>query len=77
MHPVGLEGLVLLVSSTPSASYTLSASSSMGSLSPEGRDLMETSHLGLSVSWCLTLLSDLKSLYLFLSIEGESFSDDS
>lgn len=36
---------MLLVSSVPSGPYTLSDSSSQGSLSSEGKDLMETPHL--------------------------------
>jgi hypothetical protein len=50
---VELEGLVSLV--TPSGSYTLSAYSASGSLNTVERDLMETSHLGLSVPRALTL----------------------
>ena len=39
-----------------------------GSLTPDGRDLMDMSHLGVSVPGCLTLctLSSCGSLYLFL-----------
>jgi len=50
---VDLEGLVSLVS--PSGSYTLSAYSASGSLNSVGRDLMDTSHLGLSFPRALTL----------------------
>lgn len=52
---VHFEGLDLLVSSIPSGLYLLSADFSVGFLSPEGRDLMETFHLGLSVPRSLTI----------------------
>lgn len=39
----------------PSGSYIPSTSSSVESLSPEGRDLMEAFHLRLNVPRCLTL----------------------
>ena len=73
---VELEGLVSLV--TPSGSYTLSAYSASGSLNTVERDLMETSHLGLSVLRYLTLciMSGCGSLYLFPSAAGGSFSED-
>lgn len=48
-----LKGLFSLVSSVPSASYTLRLPRE--SLSPKGRGLVETSHIGLSVSRSLTL----------------------
>lgn len=41
-----LERLVFLASSIPSGFYTLLPPLLQGSLSPEGRDLMEKSHLG-------------------------------
>lgn len=44
-----------LLSSNASGSYSLSAPSSMGSLSSEGRDFMESSLLGLSALRSLTL----------------------
>jgi hypothetical protein len=48
-----LEGLVFLVSSMPSGSYTLPPLQ-RGSLNSEGRFLMDTSHLELSVPRSLT-----------------------
>lgn len=45
---LGLEGLVSLMSSIPLRLLVFLPS--MGSLSPEGRDFMEVSHLGLSVN---------------------------
>jgi hypothetical protein len=47
-------------------------------LNPEGSDLMETSHLGLTVPRSLTLwsLPSCGSLYLFPSAAGGGFSDD-
>jgi len=56
IEPLHLEGLVFLVFSVPFGSYILSVSSSANpSLSPEERDLMEASLLGLSVPRSLTL----------------------
>lgn len=49
-----LEGLTSLVSSIPSASDELSAPSSQSSLSPEEKDLMEISFIGLSLPRSLT-----------------------
>ena len=51
---VDLDGLVFLVYSIPFGSYTPSASFLMCSLSPEGKDVMETSHLMLSIPMSLT-----------------------
>ena len=52
-----IEGLVFLVSSISSGSYTVSASSSLGfsDLCPNGRDLIVTPHLVLCVSMSFTL----------------------
>jgi hypothetical protein len=62
------------VSSISSGSYTLSASSSVGFLNPEGRDLMKTFYLGQSVprSFSLCVMSGCGSLYLFPSAAGRS-----
>lgn len=48
-----------------------------GFLSSEGRNLMKTSHLGLSVlrSLTLSIMSGCRSMYLFPSAAGRSFSD--
>lgn len=55
---------------------TLSTSCSVGSLIPEWRDLLETSHLGLNVLTSLTLhVVWLSSLCLFPPAAGGSFSD--
>lgn len=71
-----LEGLDTSMS-IPSDFLTLSASSSMSSLIPEGRELMELSLTGLSSSRSHSLqIVCLWSLYLFLSAAGGSFSDD-
>jgi hypothetical protein len=73
---VDSEGLVLLVSPVLPASYTLHTSSSMGFLSSELGDLMETFHLGVSVPRFLTLCTFwLWSLCLFPSAEEGSFSN--
>ena len=63
-----LKGLIFLVSSISFVSYSLFHLLQCF-LSSVGRDLMETSHLGLSVPRSLTLcmLSGYCSLYLFLS----------
>lgn len=55
---------------------TLSAFSSAGFPDPEGKDMMETFGLGLSVLRSLTfcIMSDCE--YLFPSAVGGSFSDD-
>ncbi|CAO2628902.1 hypothetical protein LEMLEM_LOCUS20220 [Lemmus lemmus] len=47
-------------------------------LSPEGRDLTEPSHLGVSAprSFSLCTLWWCGFLYMYLSAVGESFSDD-
>jgi hypothetical protein len=49
-----------------------------GSLNHEGRYLIESSHLGLSILWSLTLITmpNYRFLYLFQSAAGGSFSDD-
>jgi hypothetical protein len=62
----------------PPSSLDLSTSVSTGSLSSEGRDLMETFHLGMSVPRSLTLcvMPDSGSLHLFLSAVGGNFSED-
>ena len=52
---VDLEGLVFLMTSIPVAFYILSLSTSMGSVSSEGRGLMEIAHLEMRVSRSLTL----------------------
>lgn len=72
-----LAGLVPLVSSIPSGSYILFASSFTGLSCPEERDLMETAHLTLSIirSPSLYIMSDCGSLCLS-SFAGESFSDE-
>jgi hypothetical protein len=72
-----LEGLGSLVSSTPSGFDILSSSSFTGSLTPEGKDFMETFLLGLMVIKALVfcILSDCESLYLLTSATEESFSD--
>lgn len=57
-------------------SPTCSSSLAGSSLCPEGRDLMETSYLGLSVPRSLCKLSGCESLCLFSSAAGEHFSDD-
>ena len=74
---VDLEGLFLM-SSIPSGSYTIPTSSAVRFLRHEERDLMETSHLGFSVSRSLTLyrISVCKSLYSLPSAKEESFTDD-
>ena len=51
---VDLEGIVILVFTIHSGSYTLYPPG-LGSMSCEGRNLMETSHLGLSVPTPLIL----------------------
>lgn len=60
MDPVDLEGRVSLVSSIPSGSDTLSASSSMGFLIPDGKDLMETYHFGAGCFKCSLFLEETK-----------------
>ena len=64
-----LDGLVSLVSSTSSGSYTLS---------PEGKGLEESCYLRLSVPRSVTICTfgGSGSLYLFPSTAGRSFSDD-
>jgi hypothetical protein len=60
----------------PSGSYTLSASSSSGFRAlTGGRDLMVTSHIGLSVL-TLSVMSGCGSRHLFSSAAGGSFFDD-
>ena len=74
---VDLEGLVFLMTSIPVAFYILSLSTSMGSVSSEGRGLMETSNLrlngprSLNLSYCLTI-----SLYLSPFASGRRFFDE-
>lgn len=71
-----VEDAVSLESFISSGSYSLSISLSLcSSLSPEGRDLMETSHV-VYFKVPLCILSACKSLCVFLSIAGGSFSDD-
>lgn len=72
-----LEGLVSLVCSIPSVTIFLHHFVK-GSLSPDGKVLMETSHLGLIVlrSFIHFTLSNCGFLYLFLSSAGGSFSED-
>lgn len=67
---VDLEGLVFLVSLRHYGSYILFTSTSVG------RDFMESSHLEICVSQSLCTMAGCKSLYLFPSTEGKSFSDD-
>lgn len=64
--------------SIPAGSYSLSTFFPLKFPEPQGRDLMEASHLGLSVSRPLTLctLSFGGPLYLFPSTSGGSFSHD-
>lgn len=78
MGRVDLEGLVLLVSSISSDFYLFSASSSCVSLSSKRRDLMVTSHLGLSIpmSLDLSVMPSHGSLYFFLSVAGGGLSED-
>ena len=78
MGRVDLEGLVFLVSSICSGLHPFSASSSYVSLSSKGRDLMVTSHVGLSIpmSLDLSIMSSCGSPYLFLSVAGGSLSED-
>lgn len=78
-----LEGLVLMVSSLLSGFYTLLPPLFFGggeSLSTEKRGLMDTSHFEVCVPRNLSLsfyiISDGRSLDLFSSAPGESFSDD-
>lgn len=71
---VDLEDLLFLVS-IPSGSYSLSASSSWGLLSPERRDLIEICHFGQSVIRSLTM-SGYVSLCLFPFAAGRSLSDN-
>ena len=74
--------LVSLVSSIPSGSCALSVlflpPVLQSFLSSDGRDLLETSYLELSVPRSLTLIvmPGCGSQYLFPSASGESFSDD-
>jgi hypothetical protein len=48
------------------------------SLSSEGQDLIETSHLGMSAPWSPTfsIMSGFRSLYLFPSASGGNFFND-
>ena len=71
---VDLEGLVLLVSSVPSGSYTIPRPLPRGSRSFEGRDWMKTSQLGQSES--LSIMSGCGPLYSLPSAAGGSFSGD-
>jgi hypothetical protein len=66
-----------LVSSTPSGLSALEVSFPQGSQGPEGRDLRETSCLGLSVSRRvpLCLMPGCGSLCLFPCAAGGSFPD--
>lgn len=75
---VDLKDLIFLVSSFLSGPHTLSPSYSVGSLNPEGRALIQSSHLNLSVlkSLILYIMSGFGSLYLLLSAAGGSFSND-
>lgn len=66
---VDLEDLLFLVS-IPSGSYSLSASSSWGLLSPERRDLIEIRRFGQSVIRSLTM-SGCVSLWLFPLLQEE------
>lgn len=73
LGPVVLGGFVLLVSSIPVGSYTLSTSFSIGFLETWGeRFFLETSHLELNVSMSLTIwiLSDYGYLFSFVSEEN-------
>jgi hypothetical protein len=75
---VALQALVLPVSSIPSGSYTLSTSSSVGTLSSEGDGLDGDIPSRRSVlrSPTLCVMSGCGSLCLFPSAAGGSFSDD-
>ena len=77
VNPVDSEGLVLLVSSIPSGSYDLSASSSAEFPGPR-RERLVGSLLQLSIPRSLTLYIVFGggSLYLFPSTTGGSFSYD-
>lgn len=74
IDPIDLNGFVFLVSSIPYVFYSLPE----GFLSPDGRDLMETLHLGLNVPRCLILwiMYVYRFLYLLTYAAGESFFDD-
>lgn len=74
-------GLLLLLFSIPSGFYTFSSSSSTGSLSSEGKDLMKTFQLELCVPQTHSPPLSLHnfwhmSLYLLLSVAGINYSDD-
>ena len=76
--PVDLENLVFLVYSIPLWLFTLFLSLlCWDSLKLEVKDLMETFHLGLSVSMSFTLyiISGRGSLYLFSFVSGGYLSD--
>ena len=60
-----LEGPLSLVSSIPSGAYTFLPPLLQGSLNHEGKDLMETSHLGLSVP---RSLNSLHIVWLWVSL---------
>lgn len=75
--PVEVEGPAYLVFLSPVA-LTLFLSPSLGFLSSEGGDLMETSHVRVGVtSLSVCTLSGCESLYWFPSAAGGSFSSDS
>ena len=79
LHHVDLIGFAFLVFSIPSELLRLlSPLLLLDSLNPEGRDLMKTSHLGLSVprSLAFSIITGYGLLYLFLSVVGGRFSDD-
>lgn len=72
---VDLEGLAYLVFSSSSGSTLFPLPLLAGSLSPEGRDLMEASHLGLNVvprSITLCIISSCRPLYLSSSIKEDA-----
>ena len=68
---VDSEDLALLVSSTPLVLTLFLPPPPEGFLSSEGREIMETSNSEVHV-----LGTGCRPLHLFLSAEGDSFSDD-
>lgn len=78
VNPVDLKGFVFLVSSTISAVALFLPPLLQGLLSLVMMDLMETSHVGLSVprSLSLCIMFGYRYLNLFSYAAGRNFSDE-
>ena len=71
---VDLKGFVFLLSSIPSDYYNLTSHLRKGHLSSDGRDLIKTSHLKMSILvFTLCIMSGCGSLQLLYLLQPEAF----